>query len=449
VTNALGIAAVTAVLKDRLNDAVINANVVADVRVSAQPPDGFGREGSEPMNRLNLFLYRVERNQGWANACLPERRSSGEKVANSYLAIDLHYLLSAYGNSDMEAEVLLGYAMQILHETPILDRDAIRASLGGGIVNSQLLPDAFDDVSAADIADQVEQVKITHHSLTIEEEWRLWAALNTGLRPSATYKVSVLLIETRGQTQSALPVQQARLLVDQIRRPRIQRLLSKAVDNGPLRERAYIRRGQFLVLQGSGLRGLSTKVRLGGADFAPAEATDSQITIGVPTTTRPGLLSVQVVHEIPRPLPVEIPTIDPPPVGDASPMVGELSNAVVAPISLGFAADPFVSLTNRTSNNGLVGVDVLVRFDHAVGRKQRISLLLNEHSPPSNRGAYAFTIDATKTTGPGDTMGFASFKVRGVPEVLYVFRVQVDGVESELQLDNGRYDQPQLDLRAQ
>jgi hypothetical protein len=43
VTNALGIAAVTAVLKDRLNDAVINANVVADVRVSAQPPDGFGQ----------------------------------------------------------------------------------------------------------------------------------------------------------------------------------------------------------------------------------------------------------------------------------------------------------------------------------------------------------------------------------------------------------------------
>ena len=258
MTNALGIAAVTAVLKDRLNDAVINANVVANVLISALAPETLSQEGADPGNRLNMFLYRVERNQGWINECLPERRNSGGKVNNSYLALDLHYLLSAYGDSDLEAEVLLGYGMQMLQESPVLDRDSIRTSLGTNIVPGQLLPDAFETLSAADIADQVEQITITHYTHSVEDEWRLWSALNAGLRPSATYKVSVVLIETRGRTSSALPVAQARFNVGQIRRPRITRLRSRAAADDPLSEQRRIQRGDTVVLDGSGLAGDET-----------------------------------------------------------------------------------------------------------------------------------------------------------------------------------------------
>ena len=56
-------------------------------------------------------------------------RSGRLRLANAPLALDLHYLLSVYSGGDLHAEILLGYAMQLLHEMPVLTRDAIRTAL--------------------------------------------------------------------------------------------------------------------------------------------------------------------------------------------------------------------------------------------------------------------------------------------------------------------------------
>ena len=80
-------------------------------------------------SRLNLFMYRVTPNQGYSNVELPSQDSRGVRLANPPLALDLHYLLSAYGADELHGEILLGYGMQLLHETPVLSREAIRRSL--------------------------------------------------------------------------------------------------------------------------------------------------------------------------------------------------------------------------------------------------------------------------------------------------------------------------------
>ena len=50
-------------------------------------------------------------------------------LSNPPLALNnLHYLLSAYSGGDLHAEILLGYAMQLLHEMPVLTRAAIRTA---------------------------------------------------------------------------------------------------------------------------------------------------------------------------------------------------------------------------------------------------------------------------------------------------------------------------------
>src|SRR3569833_1424990 len=82
----------------------------------------------------------------------------GTRLANPPPALDLHYLLSAYGAAELHSEIVLGYAMHLLHETPVLDRQAIRTALGGGTVDSTILPPAFQALSAAVLADQVEQI---------------------------------------------------------------------------------------------------------------------------------------------------------------------------------------------------------------------------------------------------------------------------------------------------
>ena len=132
MSNALAIASVTAVLKDLLNNGVVDhqlSGVVGEVTVSALPPDRLLVAGEQETSRINLFMYHASPNQGWRNVGLPSRSSGGDRIANPPLALDLHYLLTAYGASEFHAEILLGYAMQLLHENPVLSREMIRRTL--------------------------------------------------------------------------------------------------------------------------------------------------------------------------------------------------------------------------------------------------------------------------------------------------------------------------------
>jgi len=153
-----------------------------------------------------VVLYQVTPNAAWRNAGLPSRDDRGARLSNAPLALDLHYLLTAYGAEELHAEILLGYAMQVLHESPVLDRQAIRDALAGGTVDTSILPSALQALSASDLADQVELIKITPSALTSEEMSRLWSALQAHYRPTAAYQVSVVLIEARQATRGGLPV---------------------------------------------------------------------------------------------------------------------------------------------------------------------------------------------------------------------------------------------------
>src|SRR5262245_21427962 len=210
MSSALAIAAVTAVLKDLLNNGLIDHNVTGavggNVNVTALPPDRVFAPGTPEGNQLNLFLHQVTPNAGWRNVGLPSRGSRGERLSNPPLALDLHYLLTAYGAEDFNAEILLGYAMQLLHETPVLARDAIRAALIPPTVTGAILPPALQALAASDLADQVEQLKICPAFLNTEELSKLWSALQAHYRPTAAYQVSVVLIEATRSTRTPLPV---------------------------------------------------------------------------------------------------------------------------------------------------------------------------------------------------------------------------------------------------
>jgi hypothetical protein len=181
---------------------------VGDVIVTALPPDLIPVEGPGARSQLNLFMYQVTPNQGWRNVGLPSRDGRGERLTNPPLALDLHYLLTAYGVKDFHTDILLGYATQLLHETPVLTRDAIRKALalpspvegGGG------LPPPLEVLAASELADQVEQIKIIPQSLNTEEIMKLWAAFQARYRPTAAYQASVVLIEATHPGRSPLPV---------------------------------------------------------------------------------------------------------------------------------------------------------------------------------------------------------------------------------------------------
>lgn len=272
MSNALALGAVTAVLKDLLDNALVDHSVTAaiggTVTVSALPPDRI-EVGDNEVPRLNLFLYQVAPNAALRNADLPTYDGRGRRAARPVLALDLHYLLSAYSAQDFQAEILLGYAMQLLHERPMLTREAIRATLAApSPVDGGILPPALNALSAARLADQMETVKLAPLSMNTEEMSKLWTAFQAKYRPSVAYVATVVLIESELPAVAALPVlsrgpvdpatgRDRGVVVQASLIPPYPALLSAAPETG----QSAARMGELLTLTGRALEGDTVLVR--------------------------------------------------------------------------------------------------------------------------------------------------------------------------------------------
>lgn len=440
MSSALAIASVTAVLKDLLNNGLIdndvNKVVSGDVTVSALPPDRLDAPPANAPSQLNLFLYNVSANSGWRNVAQPSRDARGDRVTNPPLALDLHYLMTAYGREELDAEILLGYGMQLLHETPVLTRGAIRRSLmpptivGGG----SGIPDPLRELSTSELAEQFEQIRISPVYMSTEEISRLWTAFGAKYRPTAAYLITVVLIESNASTRTPLPVQSRNLYVRTFKQPVIQKLF-----NEPFLV------GQDLIIRGEQLKGDITIVRISGAELVPdpAKVAADEITIEIPETLQAGIQGVQVVQRIP--------------MGFADlPHTGVESN--VMPFVLRPRIDDVdvTDVTGAGSDPRSANVTVLVTPE--VLPRQRVRLLLNELQPPSSipsdepPRAYGFPlpnrniITSVPTIPPGPT-GVLVFPIANVVAGKYLVRVQVDGAESLPSIGvGGVYDTPAMEV---
>jgi len=404
VSNALGLAAVTAVLRDLLNNGLIDASV-GDVTVSALAPDKITVDNGDS-TQLNVFLYQVTPNQGWRNVGLPSVDAAGTaRLSNPPLALDLHYLLTAYGAAEFEAEILLGYAMQVMHENPVLTRASIRNSLSPGPVAGGILPPALQTLTAAELADQIEQIKIVPQALSTEEISRLWTAFGAHYRPTAGYQASVVLIEGRKATRPALPVRVRQLFAVP--------LLDPHVDTVTAQDGKPIVASSTLVAEGERLLHVPMEVVVGGLPATIAERSDTRLVVSMPAGLPAGVQSLQVKHQF------DFDTPDEPHRGLESNVVA----FVLHPVFGGLTLNPAPSGTGPYTGQARVTVDPVP------ARAQRIALLLNR-TTPATPSSYAFTAnrrasDAAPVLVP----------IRNVARGEYFVRIQVDGAESPLDLD--------------
>jgi len=261
MSNALAIASVTRALLDVLNDGLINDDVASavgqSITVTAMPPDRVLSQqapNAPDPTQLNLYLYNVSYNAAWRNTELPTRDGRGNSVTQPLLPLDLHYLLTAYGASDLHSEILLGYAMQVLHETPVLTRAALRRTLTAGAVDAQILPPAFNALRSADLADQFELVKLAPSSMGTDELSKIWTAFQSHYRTSTTYDASVVLIESRRPARSTLPVLTRNVFVNPDLLPPIPTITLIE----PVRRQTAARLGERVDIRGARLDGLVT-----------------------------------------------------------------------------------------------------------------------------------------------------------------------------------------------
>ena len=212
MSSALAIAGVSAVLQFYLTNLYTGLSALfgGTVTVSAKAPDIVQEafSGGATENQINLFLHQVTHNQGRRNDLLSSVAADGRtRIANPPLALDLHYLLTAYGSENWQAEALLGFALLMLHENPVLTRNDISNAIAKLPINDPANP-LSTPLGSAGLADQIEMLKITPATLGREEMAWLWTALKADYRPTFPFQVSVVLIERQNPTVSPLPVLQ-------------------------------------------------------------------------------------------------------------------------------------------------------------------------------------------------------------------------------------------------
>lgn len=188
MSNWLSIAAVSATLRKLLLDGVHLDGDLVDTIVTTQPPDKARANNSG--NQINLFLYNVTHNAALRNTGFPGQLRPGESGISA-LALDLHYLLTAYGNDndDILGCRILGKAVSVLNDHPILSADEISLSVQGN-----------------DLGDQIDHIRITPQSIAVEAMSQLWMIFQTQYRISVGYQVGMIMIDSAAPVKIPPPV---------------------------------------------------------------------------------------------------------------------------------------------------------------------------------------------------------------------------------------------------
>ena len=187
MSNSLAIASVTTTIRNLLARSLTQE--LGSGIVTTRPPDK-ARDNADNINQVNIFLYQTLPNPAWRNMDIPSRVKSGE-TSHFPLALNLYYLITTYAqdNEDIISHRILGEVMRVFHDYAILNPADIR-----------------DALPESNLHNQVERVKITPHTLNIEEMSKLWATFQTQYRISVAYEVSVILIDSSLSVKTPLPV---------------------------------------------------------------------------------------------------------------------------------------------------------------------------------------------------------------------------------------------------
>ncbi|NEK23527.1 DUF4255 domain-containing protein [Sulfitobacter sp. JBTF-M27] len=412
MSTALAIAGVTQLLRDLLNDGLVDNDVGAaigtNVSVHARAPDRV-LELADDGSLLNVFLYNVDNQGNWSNQILPTRTQAGDRNKNTPLTLDLYYLISAITSEDLHHDILLGYAMQILHEHPGFDRAEIQAGLTPSPTVAGSLPPALQALAQTGLADQIEQLAISPVYLSAEEMSKLWTSFQTTYRSSMAYRVSSVIIETDTPTRSALPVLMigaddtgAQVTPDlNVGMPQITSL---SLPQG----QPSARPGDIVVIRGERLSGTDVTVRFENAALAaPIDVlpdpggnnTVQTVTLpDAPAVWAPGLYQISLAARS----------------APGAPLYRSNSAAFqLAPI----ATLPPTSVARVGPDNE---VQIDLDFRPNVWPGQRVELIL---------GGQLATAPARTTA-----TGTVTFTFPDIPAGAYPMRLRVDGVESWLVL---------------
>ncbi|HBB31486.1 MAG TPA: DUF4255 domain-containing protein [Cyanobacteria bacterium UBA8803] len=430
MSNHLAIATVTATLQRILQTAV--QLDVDGARVTTVRPNDVGT--ATPQIGVNLYLYHVSLNHAFRQAAEVQMRSrSGQQAKQARTALDLHYMISFYGNEvELEPQRLMGSVMRTLND---------RRSLTPETVQEAIADSNYSYLIDSNLSDQLEELTFMPLDLSLEDLSKVWSVFfQTPYILSVAYRVRAVMIEGEQPAQKALPIRGRSFdgIASFPHQPKIDRVIAQAGMLEPILADSTV------LIQGKNLKSDITQVWIDGMKLTPTEVSDTQINLALSSlpadTLRAGMHSLQVIHRIPR---VTQPASN---NGLGANWTSSNGGQIIATSTtqpslipaiqsnvIPFAVRPTVtkvSLSKR-DNDGeeLRRAEVKVRTNITIGKKQRVILILNEASI-ENPAAYIFEAAPRRADSLVITV-----PIYGVKIGRYLVRLQIDGAESQLTVD--------------
>ncbi|MDY6785666.1 MAG: DUF4255 domain-containing protein [Cyanobacteriota bacterium] len=421
MSNYLAIATVTAALQKLLLTGIqedMPGASITTVRPDATADDSQGVG-------VNIFLYQVLPNPTWRNADLRTRRPKDNLIKHGQAALDLYYLLTFYGNEvELQPQRLLGAAIRTLVDRPLLTQAMIREALADS--NYGFLRDSTLD-------EQVQQVMFLPSMVTTEDLSRIWSTFfQAPYALSFAYQATAVLIQSKRLGKAPLPVRRPQFYVS-AKLPIIEKVEVRQGDKSPkplqrMADRLHDYRRLTLIVEGKQLRGEpTTRVRIGEANLTPQTVGDSRVQLQFSAIAavesdllRAGVQKLQVVHPIPD--------------GTFAPDSALESNAIAVVLCPKIEK---VEVANLEENeDGLYNGSLTVHADMRVGTRQKVFAILNG-TGSDNTLTYIFTAEQREIATSSSI-----FAIENVRLGEYLVRLQIDGAESTLEVEDDRYSGP-------
>jgi hypothetical protein len=198
MSNALAIAhvsqALALLIESHLQPEIDMAVKVEPRKPPAEPP-------TDPT--ISVFLYQVTPNSSQRNNDLPTRAPDGRLVRRAAAALDLHYVISAYGDeTELVGQRLIGSVVRTLHEIPVLPEDVIE------------LAGERPYLAGSNLAEAAQRVRFTPTVMDVDETSKLWGMLyQTPYALSVVYQASLVFIDGLETPVPAKPVERPEVRV--------------------------------------------------------------------------------------------------------------------------------------------------------------------------------------------------------------------------------------------
>lgn len=235
-----------------------------DVTILAPDEGGGGR-------RINLFLYQVRENPAFKNMDWQLKRGSADTLIPPPLSLTLFYLMTPYAPNDPQtgnatAHAILGEAMRVFYENPIVPKDHL----------------------AEELQEAREQIQIIQNTLDMEELARVWSTFTQPFRLSVLYQVSVVQIDALPASERPLPQRVRQIGVPEVRAPFSPPVIDTITPSkGPA--------GTPITCHGQHLGGWRAYVRVIGRTILDAqELAGNQFQVNLPNDLPPGFHEIRI-----------------------------------------------------------------------------------------------------------------------------------------------------------